>query len=615
MEEFVGKIWHRWITKRANSYFPAQKVTLEEMRQPVGVLFRALGGEGGLQIENAHAMQHGARRGLLQKIAGTGTTVELAWRDADSLRLPLEIAWFPDRSLNRDLYLWLAALASLPPDKDEGWFINNQKQTVAVLRRFPGLRQRYVRLVKAHLTQRPDPEQLPEQEATVERAIRAVLTMPEHLRKKLPYSRTPPQPVPLWLHPLPPVSVTQPAASRKADEGEAEAEESQHQDAQRDARRKKRKAERADDPDGKSGLMMFRLESMFTWTEYVKVDRTADYDDDGSARTADDLDVLSVAEGGQSLASRLKIDLDLPAAEYDDVVLGPGIPLPEWDFRQQRLIPDHVRVLPMLARDATAAELPPALRAQARRLRHLFEMLTPQRRWFGGEKDGSELDIDAWITHTTDRKLGHVSTEANVYRQLRNQNRDLSCLLLADLSLSTDSWVNNEARVIDIIRDSLFLFAEALSATRDSFALYGFSSRHRSHVRFHILKNFAEPYSADVKGRIQAIRPGYYTRMGAAIRNAANILAEQPSAQKILLILTDGKPNDLDKYEGRYGVEDTRQAIIEAEKTGLQPFCVTIDEQAEDYLPYLFGARSFLLIKDARELPRKLPMLYFRLTG
>jgi len=612
VEEFVGKIWHRWVTRKADSYFPAQKVTLEEMRQPVGVLFRALGGEGGMQIENTHATRQGARRGLLQKIAGTGAIVELAWRDPESLRLPLEIAWFPRRALNRDLYLWLAALAAMPLRHSEGWFVDNQKQSAAVLRRFPGLRQRYDRLVKALVAQRTDPAYLPEQEAQVESAIRAALEAPERLQQKLPYALTPPQPVPMWLHPLPPVIAVRSKSAADQDHDESP-EPSDPQT--RDAGKKKRKAERVDDPDGKSGLMMFRLESMFSWAEYVKVDRTTDDDDEGSTRTADDLDVISVADGGQSLASRLKIDLDLPAARYDDIVLGAGIPLPEWDFRQQRLVPDHVRIQPMLARDATAMELPPQLRAQARRLRNLFEMLTPQRQWFRGEKDGSELDIDAWITHTTDRKLGHVSTEANVYRQLRNDNRDLSCLLLADLSLSTDSWVNNEARVIDIIRDSLFLFAEALSATRDRFALYGFSSRHRSHVRFHIIKNFAETYSADVKGRIQAIKPGYYTRMGAAIRNAANILSEQPSAQKILLILTDGKPNDLDQYEGRYGVEDTRQAIIEAEKMGLQPFCVTIDEQAEDYLPYLFGARSFLLIKNAEELPKKLPMLYFRLTG
>jgi nitric oxide reductase NorD protein len=103
--------------------------------------------------------------------------------------------------------------------------------------------------------------------------------------------------------------------------------------------------------------------------------------------------------------------------------------------------------------------------------------------------------------------------------------------------------------------------------------------------------------------------------MGAAIRYATELLTKEASSQKLLLILTDGKPNDLDKYEGRYGIEDTRMAVLEAEKLGLQPFCVTIDEQAEDYLPYLFGSRSYVLVRNAEELPRKLPLLYLRLTS
>jgi len=102
--------------------------------------------------------------------------------------------------------------------------------------------------------------------------------------------------------------------------------------------------------------------------------------------------------------------------------------------------------------------------------------------------------------------------------------------------------------------------------------------------------------------------------MGAAIRYASQLLIAQASTQNLLLILTDGKPNDLDKYEGRYGIEDTRMAVIEAEKMGLRPFCVTIDEQAEDYLPYLFGQQSYMVIRNAEELPRKLPRLYLRLT-
>jgi len=187
-------------------------------------------------------------------------------------------------------------------------------------------------------------------------------------------------------------------------------------------------------------------------------------------------------------------------------------------------------------------------------------------------------------------------------------------LLLADLSLSTDAHVNNEQKIIDVIRDSLFLFSEALASSGDRFSLYGFSSKRRNHVRFHLLKSFSESWSDAVRGRIQAIRPGYYTRMGAAIRQATALLNKESSTQKLLLILTDGKPNDLDKYEGRYGIEDTRMAVLEAKKAGLHPFCVTIDERAQEYLPYIFGSGSYVLIRNAEELPRKLPLLYLRLV-
>jgi nitric oxide reductase NorD protein len=203
---------------------------------------------------------------------------------------------------------------------------------------------------------------------------------------------------------------------------------------------------------------------------------------------------------------------------------------------------------------------------------------------------------------------------SNLYRDQQRGRRDLACLLLADLSLSTDSWVGNERRVIDVIRDALFLFAEALGASGDRFALYGFSSRRREHVRFHHLKGFAEAYTPAVRGRIQAIRPGYYTRMGAAIRQATTLLACESAGRRLLLVLTDGKPNDLDRYEGRYGIEDTRHAVRTARRAGLTPFCVTIDDDAADYLPHLFGAGGYVLIRRPEQLPRLLPQLYARLT-
>jgi nitric oxide reductase NorD protein len=241
-------------------------------------------------------------------------------------------------------------------------------------------------------------------------------------------------------------------------------------------------------------------------------------------------------------------------------------------------------------------------------------VLAPVRSWLRAQQDGEEVDLDAWVQHAADRLAGTPAAERGLYRAQTNPQRDLACLLLADLSLSTDAYASDHARVIDVIRDSLFLFSEALSATGDRFAMYGFSSLRRSHVRFHRLKSFDERYDAAARGRIAAIKPGYYTRMGAAIRQASTLLTQQPNAQRLLLLLTDGKPNDLDRYEGRYGIEDTRVALHEARQLGLRPFCVTIDTDASDYLPHLFGAGGYAVIRKPEQLPHELPRLYAQMT-
>ncbi|WP_226858440.1 nitric oxide reductase activation protein NorD [Diaphorobacter aerolatus] len=186
--------------------------------------------------------------------------------------------------------------------------------------------------------------------------------------------------------------------------------------------------------------------------------------------------------------------------------------------------------------------------------------------------------------------------------------------MLADLSQSTDAYATPDARVIDLIRDSLQVFGEALSASGDAFEMLGFSSVRRHHVRIQFLKGFEERWGPLSQARVQAIKPGFYTRMGAAIRHATQRLAGRPERQRLLLILTDGKPNDLDIYEGRYGLEDTRHAIHEARSTGLTPFCVTIDATAHDYLPYLFGSHSYTLIHRPQELNHRLARLYAELT-
>ncbi|MCB1642970.1 MAG: VWA domain-containing protein, partial [Xanthomonadales bacterium] len=370
-------------------------------------------------------------------------------------------------------------------------------------------------------------------------------------------------------------------------------------------------------PESDRGLITVRMENIFTWGEFVNVDRGSEDEDDmdRAESIARDLDRLAVSRDAKRAAATLKFDLDLPAEAEDDLVIGEGIRLPEWDWKQQCLLRDHCRIVPMLAADAPSIPLPERLGRTARRLRNQFQALAPARVWHRAQADGQEIDIDAYLRFAADRRAGSAVEGDGLYRELRSGARDLACLLMADLSLSTDTYVDDHHRVIDVVRDSLFLFAEALDATGDRFALHGFSSRKRDPVRVHTLKTFEERYGGAVRGRISAIKPGYYTRMGAAIRHASAMLAAQPAGRRLLLLLTDGKPNDLDKYEGRYGIEDTRQAVLEARRLGLQPFCVTIDAKGNDYLPHLFGNGGYVVIRQPSELPKRLPLLYAQLTA
>lgn len=605
MEERVGELWHRLVTGAARRDFTAAQVQLHQVKREVGVLFRALGGDGGLRVVAGVARTHGARRAWLQRLAGSGERAEVAIRDRETLQLPSSIALFPDATLNRDLYLWLAALAARASAFTPGdWLEANQRLTVELLADLPGLVPRYVRLVQAHLLLRPDPVRLPTSEAVVETGIRQALMEPGSVDSLMP-ARRPPTPVPLWLYSAPMIT-PDPAGNEDGESGGGSGSAG-------DQRR--RRAERVDTPDARRGLIFNRFETLMSWAEYVKVDRATDDADDQSAqRAADDLEVMSVARGGQTSGAKLRFDLDLPAAENDDLILGPGLRLPEWDYRSSTLRPEHCLLIPMAARAAVDAPLPDELRAPAAKLRRRFELLASAPRWRRGECDGQELDMDACLRHRADALRGASDCQPPLYRALRRDGRELSTLLLADLSLSTDAWLNDRVRVIDVIRDSLLLFAECLHATRDRFAIYGFSSRRRNHVRFHTLKEFGETYGDRARGRLLAIKPGYYTRMGAAVRRATQMLGQQPTERRLLLILTDGKPNDLDVYEGRYGVEDTRQAIMEARRAGLQPFCVTIDERAQDYLPHIFGSSAYALIRNPAELPHKLPLLYAQLT-
>ena len=618
MEETVGKIWHRLITRAAGVSYPAAAVRLKEVERTAGVFFRALGGDPGLRVAAATVDPHAARRGLIARIAGIGDRAAHARMDDVTLRLPPEIDAFPERTLNRDLYLWLAALAAaqqqlLPGPDGETDFQRHQRAVLAALDTWPGVVSRYRRLVEAYAPRRLKATRMPPAERAREEAIVAALREPGSVvaLPEVPAGTPPAAPVLLWLAgseigPAPFTRASDPGPENTTTGGPPPAEETE---------RHAHRAERVDLPQEKNGLMMvFRAESLLAVTEFLKINRpTDDEPDPNAADAARDLDQLALAEDSDRVASKVRFDLDLPSAAEDDVVLGDGIPLPEWDYRKQRLLEDHVRLTEMAARHAPPRPLPQPLKRTARRLHQQFAALQPGRRWLKAQPDGTELDVDAAVRAQTDRSCGRHPSE-QLYLSLQKRERDLSCLVLADLSLSTDTWVSSDARVIDVIRDALLLFGEALGATGDAFALAGFSSVKRSKVRFHRLKDFNERFDDRIRGRIMAIKPGYYTRLGAAIRRCTQLLEKHGASRRILLILSDGKPNDLDLYDGRYGIEDTRVAIMEARRAGLTPFCVTIDREGAGYLPHLFGPAGFAVIRKPEELPARLPLFYAQLT-
>lgn len=606
MEEWVGQWWHRAITRAADRSHPACAVRLDEVQRAIGLLFRAGGGAPAVRVSAASAAHHGGPRGWLEIIAGSGQRAAQPRLEPEVLALPPVVAVFPDRALNRDLYLWLAALASVAEPSGD-WITDNQRATSRALEMFGGLRPRHERLLAAHLAQRPRPATLRGEAAAREQAVQQALRgAPPGLAVQAQ------QVAPVWLWLSAPAGPLAAVAPRDGRAGRRSAQD--RAGASSDTRRAARPVEA---PDGRKALLLpSRTESIRTWSEFIRMDRASDdeADADGLA-AADDMDRLSVAPGDRRTAARVRFDLDLPSASADDLPLGPGRRLPEWDWRRNLLLPDHCAVQCRVARPGEPYRPSPALRATARRVRRRLEVLRAAPRPCRGQDSGDELDLDAWVRHQTEARAGHRHPDApRVYTARRRGERSLATLLLADLSLSTDAHATDDARVIDVIREALYVFGEALTATGDPFEMLGFSSVRRQHVRIQHLKGFQEGWQDTVRARLAALKPGYYTRMGAAVREATRRLAARPERQRLLLLLTDGKPHDLDVYEGRYGLEDTRHAVQAAREAGLTPFCVSIDREAHDYLPMLFGSQGFARVHRPQELVSRLTQAWLTLA-
>ncbi len=282
-----------------------------------------------------------------------------------------------------------------------------------------------------------------------------------------------------------------------------------------------------------------------------------------------------------------------------------GITYPEWDHRLAAYRFPGATVRPMPAVEGGVEWADRVLERRAtlvRQVRRRFDGLRPRRVRLGRQPDGTDLDLTAYVTAFADWRAGEPGDD-RLYTAWRPARRDLAIAVLADVSASTDAWISGSLRIVDVEKEALVVLLEALDVLGDRHAVLAFSGQGPRAVHVVTLKGFDEASPAPARRRIAPLEPDGYTRVGAAVRHASALLGRERARHRLLLLLSDGKPNDVDEYAGRYGIEDTRQAVAEARLQGLLPFCLTVDREAPAYLPALFGPRGFAVLSRPERLP------------
>ena len=611
-EETVGNLWHGMAQRLVPvAGHAAHAVALETVRPGVTLLFRALGGKAGVEIAASPATASRHRRSIGAGLAEARMLEHVAAFDGDTLRLPPVIDAFPDAPLNRAAYLWLAALAATatpytaptdPLAADLAHLVAMQAATARALALCPGLRARHAALC-TYLAGALQLHPASASERLAANGLRALLS-----GKPLPHTTTP---APRGYAPLPPLPIwlrlDRPARSQGAAPGE---EATTAPPGLATPTRKQGKREDNEQANRTDSFIMHRFESIFSWVESMGLNRATDDDDlENAQKAAEDQDHIALTKHHKRAATRLRLHLDLAPQDADHERLSDTFTYPEWNHRARAYMPDHARVLEAEATPGDAFAPDPRLMA---RVRQQFQAMHPRRIILPRQVDGAELDIDALITaQVAIRATGQGSDR--IFRDLRNVERDLSVAILMDCSRSTESVVGTRS-IIDTMREALAALAGGIDAAGDRLAIWGFSSLRRDRVFLTRCKGFDGRVTPEVTARIGGLHPGHYTRLGTAIRHANAQLAAEPSARKLLLVLTDGKPNDLDHYEGTHGIEDSHMAVREARRMGHAVHGVIVDADGQDWFARIFGRAGFTLLPDPARLGRALPDIYRSLT-
>ncbi len=299
----------------------------------------------------------------------------------------------------------------------------------------------------------------------------------------------------------------------------------------------------------------------------------------------------------------------------------------EWDYHVQLARPEWATVierrLPRGDPDLMD-EILTKYKPVASRIRHLIDALQPQgivrRR---GYEEGEELDLNAAVRAMIDIRRGTMPDPRINIRIIRHI-RELAILVLMDLSESTNEKIGlNESdpgyadapSILDLTRESTGLLAWAVDSIGDAFAVHGFASDGRHDVRYYRFKDFNQPYDDESKARLAGMQGGLSTRMGAALRHAGWHLAQQSAQRRLVLLITDGEPADIDERDPQYLRQDTKKAVEELAMHGIYTFCLTLDPLADRYVARVFGENNYCIVDHVERLPERLPAVFAALTG
>lgn len=509
-----------------------------------------------------------------------------------------------------DLYLLIEAAAG--------------EQTLTVL--LPGMAAELAEFRAAQLQRRPAVEAFPASRRPIEVLARSIMSgeMPEGLARAGASAAdsleaasalanrfaTPALFRDLWTGEL---RLPGPAVSARGGAGDADASPLTAARSARLARRPEVRQAKDDEDDERPGAWMVQsAQPAETAEDPFGMQRPTDLDENAAADEYAD----SVSELGEARlvstperAREILVSDDPPDAVTRRELAREGaateLSYPEWDYRLQAYHHPGARVRLSPATEGSQAWVTQVLRthrAMCEDIRRRFEMLRAMRVRTRKQTDGDEIDIEACVEARADFLAG-LPMAQGVYQSTRLTRRDMAITLLIDISGSTDSWISAHRRVIDVEREALLLVCHALEGLREPYSVLAFSGEGRNNVIVREIKTFEEPFGDAVARRIAALEPEHYTRAGAALRHATARLVQRSARHRLLLLLSDGKPNDNDEYDGRYGAEDMRQSVTEARLQGIYPFCLTIDRHAAGYLPLVFGANHYAMLHKPERLP------------